>query len=372
MRIGLDARSISAKVCGVSRVTLRLVEALQSIDKDNQYFVFTDKALLEGIGSDNFKVLPTGFPRMNPFFDWKFLKIVAGLELDIFHSVHSWLPFNIGPIKAKKIVTIHDMFAVTDPEFFSRYRPFGGVARRYFSVLTERSAREADMILTVSKYSRKRIQEVIPAARGKVQVLYNASGLDPSMKPVEDTADAYGRYLLYVGNCRSYKNVPILIKGFSAYLRANRASDLFLVIAGNDFSPSVRELAEQCGVLSKIKFLTNPDDIHLRNLYSGALAFIMPSKEEGFGIPVLEAMGMGLPVIISDAEALLEVAGGAALVFPKDDFNRLAALIQQVSVDSNLRADLRTRGIARNAAFSWKRSASELKSCYEKCFNEVI
>jgi len=372
MRIGLDARSIGARVCGVSRVTLRLIQALAAGDKENQYFVLTDSVRLAEIENPNFSVLPTDCPRMNPLFDWKFSRIVSGLALDVFHSVHSWLPFNMGHIRARKIVTIHDIFAVTDPAFFSKYRPFGGMARRYFSFLTERSAREADMILTVSEYSKKRIQELMPATIGKVHVVYNASGLDLSVQTSGVVADVQGKYLLYVGNCRSYKNVPVLVKGFAEYLRANPASDLLLVIAGNDRCAAIRELAEQSGILSRIKFIFNPDDSRLRNLYSGALAFIMPSKEEGFGIPVLEAMGMGIPVIVSDAEALLEVAGDGALVFPKNNYDRLAVLIEQISLDENMRADLRRRGIARSSVFSWERSANELKSCYKKCCNEVI
>lgn len=367
MRIGLDARSIGPRVCGVSRVSLRLIEALKLLDKDNQYFVLTDRTQLRGIEGDNFQVIPTGCPRLNPLFDRKFLKIVSRLDLDVFHSVHSWLPFGLGEIKAKKIVTIHDVFAVTDTEFFSKYRPFDGIVRCYFYALTRRSVSEADMILTISQYSKRRIQEVFPVAVGKVQVVYLASGLNSVAKSAGLVPDVGGQYLLYVGNCRSYKNVPTLIRGFAAYLRMSQSSELSLVIAGNDVSPAIRQLAAHTGFSSRIKFLTNLDDIALANLYSGALAFVMPSKEEGFGIPVLEAMGMGVPVVISDAEALREVAGSAALVFKKDDFSSLADSIQKVSGDANLRADLRRRGLDRSAAFSWEQTASELKTEYNKC-----
>lgn len=364
MKIGIDARSFGAKVCGVSRVTIRLIEALSQIDKKNSYVVFSDTAQLPGVFGDNFSVVRTKCPRMNPFFDPKFCRIVADARLDVFHSVHSWLPFGIERVNVAKLVTIHDIFAVTDPDFFSKYHLFSGFARTYFGYLTSRSAKIADMILTVSEYSRRRIEAVIPAARGKTEVVYNASGMDLSAQLKRTASSPTGRYILYVGNCRSYKNVPTLVRGFSAYLSSNQDSDLSLVIAGNSVSPEVKSLVQECGISAKVIFHANPDDSHLRDLYAGALAFVLPSKEEGFGIPVIEAMSVGIPVIISDAEALVEVAGDAALTFPKGEHLKLAALIRQIEKDPALRSDLSRRGITRALAFSWAQSAEKLVKCY--------
>lgn len=372
IKIGIDARSLGAKVCGVSRVTLRLIEALSAVDKENPYCVFTDSTALAGVLNSNFSVCNTCCPRMNPAYDFKFMRIILGMNLDVFHSVHSWFPFGVRRLKARKFVTIHDMFAVTDPNFFLKYGALSGVARQYFSYLTERSAREADTILTVSEYSKQRIQEVIPAALGKIKVVYNASGLGTNGESISNTPAVNPKCLLYVGNCRSYKNVPVLIRGFLEYVSANTESGLSLVIAGNDASPEIKNLVKECGLSSRVIFYTNPDDSALRKLYSEALALIMPSREEGFGIPVLEAMGLGLPVIISDADALVEVVGDAALVFPKDDYRKLGALIQRVTKDINLCEDLRRRGVARSSVFSWQKSALELKSLYLKSIRSEV
>jgi len=364
MKIGLDARSFGATVCGVSRVTTRLIEALSVIDRENQYYIFTDSSSFPGVSNPNFKVVQTRCPRMNPFYDLKFVRIAEGFQLDLFHSVHSWLPFGVGRAAPKTIVTIHDMFAVTDQNFFSKYGAFSGLARAYFSYLTAHSVKAADMILTVSEYSKKRIQEIMPASAGKVDVVYNASGMTLPRGSAAAITGVSGKYILYVGNCRSYKNVPTLIRGFSFYLNTNKDSALSLIIAGNDAAIDIKKLAEECGVSSKVIFYKNPDDKLLRDLYVGALAVVMPSKEEGFGIPVIEAMEMGTPVIISDADALREVAGDAALVFPKYDHECLAGLIEQLYKDDALRRDLSRRGLERSKAFSWEQSAKKLRSCY--------
>ncbi|MDA8326746.1 MAG: glycosyltransferase family 1 protein [Nitrospiraceae bacterium] len=364
MKIGLDARSFGATVCGVARVTARLIEALSVIDRENQYFVFTDSSPFPGLSNQNFRVVQTRCPRMNPFYDLKFAGIAGAFHLDLFHSVHSWLPFGVGRIAPRSLVTIHDMFAVTDPSFFSKYGAFSGFARAYFSYLTARSVKAADMILTVSEYSKRRIQEVMPASVGKVGVVYNASGMNLSRGPAGAVSGVQGKYILYVGNCRSYKNVPTLIQAFSAYLHANANSDISLVIAGNDAASEIKKLVAEYGIAAKVIFYKDPNDKVLHDLYAGALGFVMPSKEEGFGIPVVEAMGMGVPVIISDADALTEVAGGAALIFPKFDHERLAGLIGQLVRDESLRLGLARRGLERSKVFTWKQSAEKLLSCY--------
>jgi len=347
-------------------VALRVIEALITADKENQYFVFTESESLAGVANDNVRVVATHCSRMSPFSDRKFSRIVAGFDLDVFHSFNSWLPFSIGFSDARKIVTIYDIFLITDPAFFRKYGVLKGLVQRYFRTLVERSIENSDLVVTISNYSAKQILEAFPSAAGKIKVVYLASGLTGAKTGISAGSNPDNPYLLYVGNCRSYKNVPVLVKGFSEYLCANRESGLQLVIAGNDSCPTVKKLVLDHGIAERVKFISNPSDESLRELYSGALAFVLPSREEGFGIPVLEAMEMGVPVIISDAEALLEVANGAALVFCKNAPSHLASLISRVVGDEALRKELRFNGFMRSADFSWEKSAADVKACYEE------
>ena|GEM_PF-3883515 len=369
MRIGLDARSIGERVCGVSRTTLRIIESLSKLDGVNHYFVFINSELQGLRLGPNFKIINTGCSRMNPFSDIKFSKSVAALELDVFHSIHSWLPFHIGLSRARKIITLHDVFAITDPEFFSKYGIFKHIARWYFLLLITRAVNSADLIATISEYSARKILELFPVAADKLKVVYLAAGMPLVRDGTTESKETAKPYLLYVGNCRSYKNIPVLIKGFAAYLKKNPDSDLSLVVAGNDSSPAARSLVDRSGVSSRVIFIDNSDDKTLNGLYIGALAFILPSKEEGFGIPALEAMERGIPVIISDADALVEVAKDAALVFHRDSPDQLAVAIDTLVRDPNLRKDLGIRGVLRSSAFSWDNTAAGFKSCYEKLPN---
>lgn len=291
--------------------------------------------------------------------------MIETLDLDIFHSLHAWFPFFIGRLRMKKVVTIYDLFVLTDKEFFAKRYPLGGLFRTYFTALTRRAVTGADLIVTVSEYSAKRIVELFPDAEGKIEVIYCAAGLERQDPAVASPEKAKG-YLLYVGNCRSYKNIPLLIRGFVEYLRRRPESDMGLVIAGNDHCPHIRELAGRLGILERIRFILDPPDADLSELYARAVAFVMPSREEGFGIPVLEAMNAGIPVIVSDTHALVEVAGDAALVFDRSRPEALADAICQITDDDSLRRRLTERGHRRVEQFSWRRNAARLRECYAK------
>jgi len=366
-KIGIDARSITkGRICGVSRVTIALIEGLSIIDSINEYTIYFNSFIPEIKVRSNFKLELTGCSRMNPLDDYRFFNILRRSNLDLFHSMHSWLPVFL-PKKLKRIVLIHDLFSITDPSFFSKYNPFHRIVRKYFYFLTLNTINSADRILTVSNYSKKRIIEVFPNAIGKVDVIYNAIGLFES-NSVSSCEQNFrkNKYILYIGNCRSYKNVEILIHGFKLYLEEYPELSIDLVIAGNDTCDDIKELSRLLGLENQVIFHRNPTDGEIIQLYKNALFFILPSKFEGFGIPVLEAMSLGTPVIISDAETLLEIAGDAALSFKKDHASDLADKIHQMVTDRDKRLLLKEKGLQRVKDFTWEKSAEKLKKIYEE------
>ena len=370
MKIGLDARSMSNRICGVSRVTNCLISALSMVDIHNEYIVYTDNIVPNFDIGKNFKVVPTYCSRMSPVADLKFFNMLKRDNISMYHSMHSWLPWFV-PRNIKTIVTIHDLFALTDPDFFKKYKPFQGMVRVYFAHAIAQSLRRADTIITVSNYSGMEIAKLFPFCEKKMEVVYNACGIDVEKisKQNEQKGIMQGKYVLYVGNCRSYKNVDTLIKGFSIFLETCRNADIRLIIAGNDDYAGVIETTKELNINNDVIFLTNPSDDEIANLYSHACAFIFPSKYEGFGIPVLEAMQFGVPVIISDAEALTEVAGDAAIVFKRNSPAELATLIERVLGDKMLREFLVDKGYERAKKFSWELSARNLIDIYQNISN---
>lgn len=367
-KIGIDARSISDRVCGVSRVATCLIEALSQIDTENRYFIYVDSIGPSVNLGANFEVKLTHCSRKNPIDDMRFFSIIKKDELDLFHSMHAWLPQFV-PKRVKTIVTVHDLFSMTDPLFFIKYRPFHKLFQFYFGYLTKKAVRRADAVITVSNYCKNEIVKHFPVSNGKLHVIYNALGVSQkTFKAGGKSALLGNKYFLYIGNCRSYKNVEVLIDGFNVF--RNKNPKVKLVVAGNDLCEHIKAKVRMLNIENDVVFIHNPTDAEISDLYRGATAFIFPSKQEGFGIPVVEAMSAGTPVIISDAEALVEVAGDAALVFRRDNPEGLALLMGKVYNDDFVRKELIGKGLKRASIFTWESSAIQLIKIYHNLLNK--
>ena len=155
MLIGIDARSISNRICGVSRVTSCLLDALSQIDKENKYIIYVDSVAPSLTLNDNFRIKFTYCSRKNPMHDLEFYSFLKTDKINLFHSMHSWLPRFI-PKGIKMVVTIHDLFSFTDPDFFIKYKPFHKYFQLYFRYVTGRTLKKADTIVAVSNYCKKR------------------------------------------------------------------------------------------------------------------------------------------------------------------------------------------------------------------------
>ena len=363
MNIGIDARALGQKICGVSRVTLCLIQVLGQIDKMNSYIIYTNALVEIPDLPSNFRIVPTGCNRMNALNDYRFYRFMLQDELDLLHVMHSWLPLFI-PKRVKKLVTIHDIFTVTDPDFFAKRRPYAWIFRFYFWFLTWLTAVRSDVIITISRYCAEEIKRVFKLEHKRFEIVYNSLGIRPDDDVSRNSVMGDWKYLFYLGNFRSYKNVPTLIRGYAHYFK-NNTMPVELVIAGNDGNASMMVLCEQLGVSDHVHFFYRPADDSVDSLYRNASAFIFPSLYEGFGIPPLEAMSYGIPVIISNAEALVETSGDAALVFERTDPVDLAEKIKMILDDASLRASLVQRGYECVKRYTWENSAQQLKAVYE-------
>jgi glycosyltransferase involved in cell wall biosynthesis len=289
--------------------------------------------------------------------------VLAG-PLDVFHSPDYVLP----PVRrARKVVTIHDLSFLRYPEAAEPS------LRRYLSAAVPRCAGEADVILADSENTRRDVVELLGLPSEKVYVIY--PGVDQRFSAIQEresleaVKERYGLsypFILSVGTLEPRKNLIVLLEAY-AMLKERRDLPHRLVIAGGKgwlyegIFQRVQELSLGEGVVF-LEFV--PDDL-LPSLYTLADLLAFPSLYEGFGLPPLEAMACGTPVVTSESSSLPEVVGEAGLMVPADDPGALAEAMGRVLDDAKLSEDLVARGLARAAQFSWEAAGKKLLAVYE-------
>jgi len=278
-----------------------------------------------------------------------------GQRLDAFFSPHYNAPL---AIRVPLVVTVHDVIHLLFPGQLPRPR---WLSHRYARWMLSAVCRKAAVILTPSAHTRSDLVRLLGIAPSKIRV--TPLGVDPVFRPEPRTRQAAfrrahgltGGYLLAVGNLKPHKNHAGLIRAFAAA----RIPRLKLVIAGvgEPGLTTLRALAEQAGVAEAVVFVGGLSREALRRYYAGALAFVFPSFYEGFGIPPLEAMACGTPVVAAATSSIPDVVGSAALMIDPHREGSLARALRAVATNAGLRRRLIARGRARVARFSWDETA---------------
>ena len=242
-----------------------------------------------------------------------------------------------------------------------RFREEAGLRKRaYYETVVRPAARRAARVLTTSAFSKDEILDWIGLPDERVVVV--GSGVGPTFRP-EGTRHAPGyRYLLHVGNRQPHRNIPRLLRAFA---RASFVDDVRLVFTG-DPDPATLRAARELGVEEKLVFVGHVSDSKLAGLYRGALALVLPSLYEGFGLPALEAMACGVPVVASNVTSLPEVVGEAGLLVDPHDVEAIADAIGQIAEEAALREVCRTKGLERAKAFTWERTAEVVRGVLEE------
>jgi len=268
------------------------------------------------------------------------------------------------------VVTVHDLI----PMLLPAYR--GSMLVRLYTLLVAIAAKRADMVLTDSQASKWDIVHLLDIPSERVRVIYLAA--DDIYQPVLDehrlaaTRQKYGlpeSYLLYLGGFDQRKNVPTLLKGFEKLAKDSRA---FLVVAGrlpekgSDFFPDPRPMVQELGMGERVIFTGWVPEEDKPALYSGARALVFPSLHEGFGLPPLEALACGTPVIASNRGSLSEIVGDGGLLLEPDDVEGLAGAMEKLLNDDTLWGDLREKGLAHAARFSWEKTARQTLAVYQE------
>lgn len=277
----------------------------------------------------------------------------AARGADLLHVPHYNIPL---AFRGKLLVTLHDLIHIMDPAV-QRSLP----ARLYARPMLRLAARRARHIITVSEYSKNQIIEHLHVSPRKVTVIYN--GVHPRFRPVRRSEalakaaaviPARGPFILYVGNLKPHKNIGCLLQAFALW-RSHGGSDHQLVIVGDEskWKKSLIETCVRLRIQEGVIFVSHVSHDLLPNLYAAADLLVLPSYLEGFGLPAIEAMACGTPVVCSRAASLPEVAGDAAEFFEPSSAEDLAAAIRRVLESPERGAGLRRKGLARASRFSW-------------------
>ena len=347
LTVGIDGRELSPGArTGIRRYTIEVLRAASRAGWTCVVYGDGHTTLDPALPGVSLRVLPAAWTQW-----WDQARLPRALGRD---GVSVFLsPYYKGPLCAPcpVVLTIHDLFFIDYP---GRRRPlYDAVVSR----LARLYARRAAAIVADSEYSRRSITTRLGIDPSKVTVIPVALGEEFRPEPLTDAVKLrYGiasPYILYVGNFMPHKNLPRLLRAYAALPGSVRAGHA-LVLAGGDRvgRPALEALAAGLGVAGRVLFPGLVDDRDLPALYTGAAVVVLPSLEEGFGLPALEAMACGAPVIASNRGALPEVIGDAALTVDPEAEAEIAAAMARVLSDARLADDLRRRGRARAPLFA--------------------
>jgi glycosyltransferase involved in cell wall biosynthesis len=376
VKIAIDIRRMSE--FGVGTYIRNIVRALGRLDRENKYLLIGPTAKVQEIGPlpPNFHSVPVTSPERSMKGFHEFRTILKRLDCDLAHIPNLFSIPRAMP--CPYVMTVHDML-----EHMSRAREQSGFWRSLHFQLTKRVLAKAARIFAVSNFTKNEIEKLFDISPDRIDVVYNAIDerfLRGHATPAdrELIAQRYQvtyPFLLYAGRISPHKNVVRMIEAFSALkteLERDQAyPDLKLIIIGDDLSgnPDLRRTVVRSGVQNDVRFLGFVPIEVLRIFYDEAKVFVFPSLYEGFGLPPLEAMAHGTPVVTSNVSSLPEVVGNAAvLVNPENVFEIMRAL-HRVLIDPALRDRMKTRGYQQSTRFSWESSGQRILQVYGEVAN---
>jgi glycosyltransferase involved in cell wall biosynthesis len=373
VKVAIDIRRMSE--FGVSTYTRNIVRALGRIDLQSQYFLLGPSEKVEEIGPlpPNFRTVPLSRQDGSARGYFECRATVKRLRCDVLHIPHLfWMPRYL---RCPYVMTVHDML-----EHLSRARGLSALRRSVHFEMTRRVLKGASRIFAVSSFTSSEIQKLFGISSRHIEVIYNAiderflhgHASEADRQLLAERYQVNYPFLLYAGRISPHKNVVRIIEAFSALKtelgKDGKYPDLKLIIIGDELSrnPDLRRTVIRGGVQNDVRFLGFVPIEVLRIFYDAAKVFVFPSLYEGFGLPPLEAMAHGTPVLASNTSSLPEVVGNAAmLVNPENVFEIMRAL-HCVLLDQSLRDKLKQRGYQQAQKFSWDKAARQVRDVYKE------
>jgi glycosyltransferase involved in cell wall biosynthesis len=377
MRIAIDTRRMYE--FGLATYIRNVVRTLGRIDPVNEYFLVGAAPRFAQLGAlpENFRTLALLNPETTFANYVEMHRVIHAHEVDLIHVPHTfWRPLIT---RAPFVITVHDLL-----DYMYRARTNNGMRRTIHNYMTRQVMHHAARIFAVSNFTKRDVSRYFDIKPEKVEVVYNA--LDESFQRGHSTPAEQevirGRYqvdspfLLYAGRISPHKNVARIIEAFSA-LKGELAKegaypDLKLIIIGDEVSknPDIRRAVIRSGMQQDVRFLGYVSIDVLRIFFDMAKVFVFPSLYEGFGLPPLEAMAHGTPVVASNTSALPEVVGHAALMVNPENVFEISRALQRALTDQPLRERMKAAGLEQAQRFSWEVSVRRMLKVYEQVVAE--
>jgi len=352
MKIAIDVRKIED--FGIGTHIWNMLKSLSKIDRENEYFLIGfSPSSLPPLGK-NFNFVRTKAKKYSISEHIKIPILLREIKCDIFHSPHYVVPFFY---KGLTTATIHDVIHL----LFPSYLPLK-ILRYYAYFQIMRTLKVSKIAFTVSFSSKKDIIRFFPWAEKKIEVIYN--GVDERFfeRAKAEICEKYkkelGNYILYVGNIKPHKNIGILLKGI------RKLKGVKLVIAGSSPDNNILERIEREGLEGKVVFMGFLPFEELSALYESSQVFVFPSFYEGFGLPPLEAMAKGVPVVSSSAPSMPEILKNGAVYFDPDSEDSLIEAIVSVMENKDLRERITMEGRNVAQSYKWSDSATKILNCW--------
>ena len=367
MRIGIDFHSAEREGTGNCTYIRNLVESLIKIENGDEYFLYiTDinypyYERFKHIGNVHLRLVNS----KNPFIRIPILGAKTFIDkIDVLHVQYIAPPVHRGRL----IVTIHDISFLHFPECFKKFERFRQ------RILIPINIKKADKILTVSKYSREDIIKSYNVLPQTIEVTYN--GVKPIFKPLENLGEKSevlkhygisGKFIFFVGRIDARKNISSLIKAFMLLKQKEQIPHQLVISGKEDFLPrQTREEIKISRYKKDIIFTGYLPENYLPLFYNLADVFVYPSLYEGFGLPCLEALSCGCPLVSSNISSIPEIVNGAGLLINPLDTEELAMAIHRVISNPRLREELKEKGLEQAKQFSWGNTAQKTLEVYKK------
>ncbi len=375
MRIGINSHILAGESAGIRSYADGLLAGLVAIDRENEYLLFGRRAPLQPFLCGNVGVeeawLPTERRAARILWEHFILPLRARMRaVELLHLPDHTHPLLDSPCPS--IITVHDLAFVRYPQTFDRNR------RLYKNLFIKRSTRKAARIIADSGHTRDELLTLLGVPARKISVIhgaphkrYHTVQAKEGSQRVRQKHGLPERFILYVGTLEPRKNLKGLLRAYHLLLKQGK-NHIPLVVAGGKgwLFHEIFQLVETLGLQGRVLFPGFIPGEDLPAIYNAAELFIYPSVYEGFGLPILEAMACGTPVVTSNTSSIPEVAGDAAILVNPASVEDLAEAMHRVLADAGLREELSKKGLERSRLFSWEEAARRTLKVYQEAFVE--
>ena len=369
MRVGIDARLVYYSQAGIGQYILHLVDGLAKVDKENEYVLLQsrkdDTTILK---QPNFRRVSLWTPSHHRLERYALNVELMRLGLDVLHS-----PDFIPPHRpsCRSVITVHDLAFLLYPHFLTRE------SARYYGHI-DQAVRWTDHIISVSESTKRDTIQHLGVAEDRITVVHEAA--NPVFRPM-DRQEAREQiryrhgieapYILFVSTIEPRKNVPTLLRALWQLVECYK-EDVRLVLAGGKgwLFEDAFSVVDELKLDRRVHFVGRVSSEDLLYLYNAAEMLAHPAFYEGFGLPPLEAMACGLPVIVSNVASLPEVVGDAGFLIDPHEVDELTVAMWRVLNDDGLRQEMRQKGLKQAGRFSWERAARETMAIYKLAFEK--